>query len=115
MRAIVQERYGPPDVLTLADVAQPEPAPGEVLIRVHAAAVNARDWHIMRGDPYVARLMTPAVFGRRGPGRPIRGCDIAGRVEAVGRDVTRFRPGTTSTATSEKPTARSPSTPARPR
>jgi NADPH:quinone reductase-like Zn-dependent oxidoreductase len=93
MKAIVQQRYGSPDVLALRDVAQPEPAPGEVLVRVHAAAVNARDWHIMRGDPYVARLMTPAVFGRRGPRRPVRGSDIAGRVEAVGRDVTRFRPG----------------------
>jgi NADPH:quinone reductase-like Zn-dependent oxidoreductase len=93
MKAIVQERYGAPDVLALEDVAKPEPAPGEVLVRVHAAAVNARDWHIMRGDPYVARLMSPATFGRHGPRRPIRGCDIAGRVEAVGRDVTRFRPG----------------------
>jgi NADPH:quinone reductase-like Zn-dependent oxidoreductase len=61
----------------------------EVLVRVHAAAVNARDWHVMRGDPYLARPML-------GLGRPkvrVRGTDFAGRVEAVGKDLKRFRPG----------------------
>jgi len=93
MKAIVQDRYGPPDVLRLQDVDQPAPAHDEVLVRVDAAAVNAYDWHVMRGDPYVARLMAPAVFGGRGPKSRIRGRDFAGRVEAVGSGATRVRPG----------------------
>jgi NADPH:quinone reductase-like Zn-dependent oxidoreductase len=93
MKAIVQDRYGPPDVLTLQDVDPPVAADSEVLVRVHAAAVNAYDWHFMRGDPYLARLMASAWLGLRGPKRPIRGRDFAGRVEAVGRNVTRFRAG----------------------
>jgi len=93
MKAIVQDRYGPPELLELRDIDQPVPAAGEVLVRVHAAAVNAYDWHVMRGDPYLARFMAPAVFGRRGPKRTIRGRDFAGRVAAVGSGVTRLRPG----------------------
>jgi NADPH:quinone reductase-like Zn-dependent oxidoreductase len=93
MKAIVQDRYGSPDTLGLREVDRPVAAPEEVLVRVHAAALNARDWHIMRGDPYLARLMAPAVFGFGGPKRPIRGCDFAGRVEAVGTGVTGLRPG----------------------
>jgi len=93
MKAIVQERYGSPDVLELREVDRPVPAAGEVLVRVHAAAVNASDWHIMRGDPMLARLALPAVFGRTGPKNKIRGRDFAGRVEAVGAQVSGFRPG----------------------
>src|SRR5437867_1851864 len=93
MKAIVQDRYGSPDVLALREVDKPVAADNEVLVRVHAAAVNAYDWHVMRGDPYLARLMDPAVFGRGGPKMKIRGRDFAGRVEAVGRGVNRFRPG----------------------
>ncbi|MGW4460797.1 NAD(P)-dependent alcohol dehydrogenase [Micromonospora sp. NPDC004704] len=93
MKAIVQDRYGSSDVLRLREVDRPIAADNEVLVRVHAAAVNAYDWHIMRGDPYVARLMTPAVFGFAGPRARIRGRDFAGRVEAVGGAVTRFRLG----------------------
>ena len=89
MKAIVQDRYGPPDVLKLKEVNRPVAADHEVLVRVHAAAVNARDWHVMRGDPYVARM----VLGIGRPKVKIRGTDFAGRVEAVGRGVTRFRPG----------------------
>jgi NADPH:quinone reductase-like Zn-dependent oxidoreductase len=89
MKAIIHDRYGSPDVLRFADVDQPVPAGDEVLVRVHAAAVNARDWHAMRGDPYLARLS----FGLRRPKVRIRGTDFAGRVESVGRAVTRFRPG----------------------
>ncbi len=89
MKAIVQDRYGPPDVLELRDVATPAPGDSEVLVRVHAAAVNALDWHYMRGDPYVAR---PSM-GLRRPKVRIRGRDFAGRVEAVGEGVDRFRPG----------------------
>ena len=89
MKAIVQDRYGPPDVLELRDVATPAPGDSGVLVRVHAAAVNALDWHYMRGDPYVAR---PSMGFRR-PKVRIRGRDFAGRVEAVGEGVDRFRPG----------------------
>jgi NADPH:quinone reductase-like Zn-dependent oxidoreductase len=93
MKAIVQDRYGSPDVLGLAAVDMPVMGDNDVLVRVHAASVNARDWHVMRGDPYVARLMDRSMFGRRGPRIAVRGTDFAGRVEAVGRAVTRFRPG----------------------
>lgn len=93
MKAIVQDRYGSPDVLRLTEVERPVAAAGEVLVRVHAAAVNAADWHVMRGDPYLARLMMPSVFGFGGPKPMIRGRDFAGRVEAVGDGVTRLRPG----------------------
>lgn len=93
MKAIVQDTYGSPDALQLADIAKPAPADGEVLVRVHAASVNARDWHVMRGDPYVARLMPNPELGRSAPKIKIRGTDFAGEVEAVGRGVTRLRPG----------------------
>jgi NADPH:quinone reductase-like Zn-dependent oxidoreductase len=93
VKAIVQDRYGSPDVLTLREIDEPVAADKEVLVRVHAAAVNARDWHVMRGDPYLARLLDRTTFGRNGPKIRTRGTDFAGRVEAVGRGVTRFRPG----------------------
>ncbi|GAB3848012.1 NAD(P)-dependent alcohol dehydrogenase [Dactylosporangium cerinum] len=89
MKAIVQDRYGPSDVLRLGEVDPPVTAAGEVLVRVHAASVNARDWHVMRGDPYVARM----AFGLGAPKVRVRGTDFAGRVEAVGAGVTGFRPG----------------------
>ncbi|MCO1594239.1 NAD(P)-dependent alcohol dehydrogenase [Micromonospora sp. RHAY321] len=89
MRAIVQDRYGPPETLTIADVEVPVPAADEVLVRVEAAALNAYDWHAMRGDPRVARL----AMGRSRPRARIRGRDFAGRVEAVGADVRQVRPG----------------------
>ncbi|WP_320064264.1 NAD(P)-dependent alcohol dehydrogenase [Micromonospora sp. RTGN7] len=89
MKAIVQYRYGPPEMLTLADVDTPVPAVDEVLVRVEAAALNAYDWHVMRGDPRLARLS----MGRSGPQARIRGRDFAGRVEAVGTDVRQVRPG----------------------
>lgn len=89
MKAVVQDRYGSPDVLEFREVDKPVVADHEVLVRVHAATVNARDWHLMRGDPYLARL----VLGFRGPKTKIRGTDFAGQVEAVGKDVKRFRPG----------------------
>ncbi len=92
MKAVVQDRYGAPDVLRLKEVDPPEPADGEVLVRARAASVNARDWHLMRGDPYLARLAAPDL-GFRAPKVSIRGTDFAGRVEAVGRAVTRFQPG----------------------
>lgn len=75
MKAIVQARYGFPDVLEFRDVADPTPAAGEVLVRVHAAAVNAYGWHMLRGDPYLARL----AMGLRAPKRKVRGRDFAGQ------------------------------------
>lgn len=93
MKAIVQDRYGSSDVLRFEEVDTPTPGDNEVLIRVHAAAVNAADWHIMRGDPRLARIAMPKAFGWSGPKARIRGRDVAGRVEAVGRLVTRLQPG----------------------
>ncbi|MET0415735.1 MAG: NAD(P)-dependent alcohol dehydrogenase [Actinoplanes sp.] len=89
MKAIIQDRYGAPDVLRLDDIDRPAPGDGEVLVRVHAASLNARDWHTLRGDPYLAR----ASLGLRRPKSRIPGTDFAGRVEAAGPAVTRFSPG----------------------
>lgn len=89
MKAIVQDRYGPPETLTLAEVDTPVPAADEVLVRVEAAALNAYDWHAMRGDPRLARL----AMGRSKPRARVRGRDFAGRVEAVGAHVREVRPG----------------------
>jgi len=89
MKAIVRETYGPPDVLHVAEVPLPTLRDGDVLVRVHAASANAGDWHLLRGTPLPFRL----VAGLRTPKFKIIGTDIAGRVEAVGRNVTRFRPG----------------------
>ena len=85
--------YGPPDVLELGSIPTPAPGPGEVLVRVRAASVNARDWHVMRGEPRIARLLDRGSFGLRGPRVAIRGTDLAGTVEAVGEGVTRWRVG----------------------
>ncbi len=83
MKAIVQDRYGSADVLELREVERPVPAEGEVLVRVRASSVNAADWHIMRGDPYFARLF----LGLRAPKSRIRGMDFAGVIEAAGPGV----------------------------
>ena len=90
MRAIVQDTYGSADVLELRDIDKPEIADGEVLLRVHAAGVDRGVWHLMTGLPYPIRL---AGYGLRVPKTPVPGMDVAGVVEAVGRAVTRFRPG----------------------
>jgi NADPH:quinone reductase-like Zn-dependent oxidoreductase len=89
MRAIVQERYGPPDVLELKEVATPAPGDGEVLIRVEAASLNVYDWHMTTGTPYMARAMA----GLSKPKQPIPGADVSGVVVAVGSDVTRLSSG----------------------
>jgi len=90
MRAVVHTRYGPPDALELRAVERPTPESGAVLIRVRAASVNAADWHLVRGEPFLVRLMG---FGLRAPNRPGFGADVAGTVEAVGSAVTAFAPG----------------------
>jgi NADPH:quinone reductase-like Zn-dependent oxidoreductase len=91
LKAIVQERFGPPDVLRLVDTDPPEVGADDVLVRVHAAALNPYDWHIMRGDPLIARLM--GEVGLRKPKARVAGVDAAGRVEAVGANVRGLRPG----------------------
>jgi NADPH:quinone reductase-like Zn-dependent oxidoreductase len=89
MKAIIRETYGPPDVLDLEEVPLPTLRDGDVLVKVHAASANAGDWHLLRGTPLPFRL----VAGLRGPKFKIIGTDVAGHVEAVGRNVTQFRPG----------------------
>ncbi len=89
MQAIVYTTYGSPDVLQLNDVEKPAPADDEVLIHMHAASVNAADLHYLRADPFLIRLMS----GLLKPKNTILGADIAGRVEAVGKNVTQFQPG----------------------
>jgi NADPH:quinone reductase-like Zn-dependent oxidoreductase len=90
MKAIVYTKYGPPDVLKLEEVQKPTARDDEVLIKVHAASANAYDWHLLRADPFLVRLMG---FGLLKPKNKILGADIAGRVEAVGRNVKQFQPG----------------------
>jgi len=90
MEAIVQDVYGSTEVLTLKDIAQPEVGNKEVLVRVHAAGVDRGAWHLMTGRPYLLRI---AGYGLRRPKNPVRGREVAGVVEAIGADVTRFRPG----------------------
>ena len=89
MKAIVYRCYGPPDVLTVEDIEKPTPADNEILVRVRAAAVNPLDWHYMRGKPYIMRMES----GVGAPKNSRLGVDFAGTVEAVGKDVKRFKPG----------------------
>jgi NADPH:quinone reductase-like Zn-dependent oxidoreductase len=89
MKAIVYTEYGSPDVLELTEVEKPAPNDDEVLLKVHAASVNPADWHLLRGMPYIARLQ----LGLRKPNDRVLGCDVAGQVEAVGKNVTMLQPG----------------------
>jgi NADPH:quinone reductase-like Zn-dependent oxidoreductase len=89
MKAIVFDRYGSADVLELKDIERPVVNDDDVLIRVRAASANPLDWHNMRGEPYIMRPQS----GLRGPKRRVLGNDVAGEVEEVGKNVTRFRPG----------------------
>lgn len=89
MKAIIYTQYGSPDVLQLTEVEKPRPNEDQVLVKVHAAAANPLDWHGMRGEPFIARLDG----GFRKPKNPKLGADVAGRVEAVGKNVTEFKPG----------------------
>jgi NADPH:quinone reductase-like Zn-dependent oxidoreductase len=93
MKALVQDIYGTSDVLRVDEVDRPKPASGEVLVRIAAASVNAADWHIMRGEPRVARLMDRHTFGRTGPRQRIRGRDFAGTIEDLGPGVTGWQVG----------------------
>ena len=88
MKAVVYDRYGPPDVLRVEEVATPSPGAHQVLVQVAATSINLSDWEGLRGKPMYARF-----GGLRAPSHRTLGSDIAGRVEAFGSDVTRFRPG----------------------
>lgn len=90
MRAVMFRCYGSSQVLRVEQVARPVPADNEVLVRVHAAAVNPLDWHYMRGEPYIMRLMGSGIGA---PEDPRVGVDFSGTVESVGNAVTRFKPG----------------------
>jgi NADPH:quinone reductase-like Zn-dependent oxidoreductase len=89
MKAIVQDRYGSTEVLRVRDIEQPQPGPGEVLVRVHATSVHVGDWILMTGSPFVMRIAT----GLRKPKNSVPGTDVAGTIEAVGEGVQRLRPG----------------------
>ena len=89
MKAITQDRYGPPEALRVEEIDKPNIGDGEVLVRVRAAGVNPLDWHYMRGEPRVGRIG----MGMSAPKPRIRGVDVAGSVEAVGNSVTELRPG----------------------
>ena len=89
MKAIVYTEYGSPDVLQLQEVAKPTPKDDEVLIKVHAASINAGDLHYLRGTPWLFRLSC----GLQKPKNTLLGADVAGRIEAVGKNVTLFQPG----------------------
>jgi NADPH:quinone reductase-like Zn-dependent oxidoreductase len=91
MKAMLQERFGPPETLRLADIDRPEAGAGQVLVRVRAASINPYDWHMLRGDPYVARLMGGVGLTR--PKCRVAGIDTAGEVVAVGADVRGLQPG----------------------
>ena len=115
MKAIVQEGYGSPDSLRLRDIERPAVSDSGVLVEVHAASVNALDWHLVRGVPF----FIPILEAIGAPKHRIRGVDLAGRVTAVGKNVTRFKPGdevlggsdasfAEFTVTTEKPPAPKP-------
>ena len=89
MKAIVSTKYGSPDVLEFREIARPTPNDDEVLIKIYAASTNAADWHFLRGTPLFLRLFS----GLRKPKNNILGTDVAGKVEAVGKNVTQFLPG----------------------
>ena len=89
MKAFVYTKYGTPDVLHIRDVEKPAPKENEVLVKVHATSANAADWHLLTADIFLVRLQT----GLLKPKNTILGADVAGQVEAVGRDVKQFKPG----------------------
>ena len=89
MKAIVYTQYGSPDVLQFKEVEKPAPTDGQILVKIYAASANPLDWHLMRASPFLARL----AGGLRKPKDPRLGADFAGRVEAVGPNVTQFQPG----------------------
>lgn len=90
MKAVAYYHYGSPDELQMVDLPQPIPNPDEILLKVYATALNAYDWRMLRADPFIVRLVTG---GYLKPARHILGIDVAGRIEAVGGNVTQFKVG----------------------
>jgi NADPH:quinone reductase-like Zn-dependent oxidoreductase len=90
MQAVVYDKYGPPEVLQIADLPIPDPQQEQVLVKVHAASINAADYRIRKADPFLVRLMGQGFLK---PKNPLSGIDAAGRVEAVGENVRQFKPG----------------------
>ena len=90
MKAIVFHQYGQPDVLALEEIEKPSPEDGEVLVKVYATCINSWDWELLQGIPFVNRLMAGILKPTK---IKIPGCDIAGRIESVGKNVTRFQVG----------------------
>lgn len=90
MKAVVYTEYGPSEVLDLKEVATPVPKDDEVLVKIHAASVNAADWRMMKADPFLVRLYAGLFRPKK---FPVLGVDIAGRVESIGRNVSQFKPG----------------------
>jgi NADPH:quinone reductase-like Zn-dependent oxidoreductase len=90
MKAIAYRKYGPPHVLKLEDLAKPVPQDGEVLVKIHAASINSRDWRLMRANPFFIRIMAGGLLR---PKNPLLGADLAGWVEMAGRNVRQFQPG----------------------
>ncbi|MDF1543679.1 MAG: NAD(P)-dependent alcohol dehydrogenase [bacterium] len=90
MKAIIRTKYGSPDRLEFRETEKPTPKENQVLVKVQAAAVNPLDWHVLRGQPFLVRLMG---FGLLNPKHHILGADMAGRVEAIGKDITQFQVG----------------------
>ena len=89
MKAIVAYKYGSPDQLQLHDIEKPVPGENEILVKIRASTVNDFDWSLVRGKPFVYRLL----FGLLKPKSPIPGIELAGTVEATGKNVTAFREG----------------------
>ncbi|NJN73623.1 MAG: NAD(P)-dependent alcohol dehydrogenase [Limnothrix sp. RL_2_0] len=90
IQEIVQSEYGSPEVLSLVEIDKPVPQDNEVLVKVHATSVHAGNWHLMRGEPFLIRLIFGGIIK---PKHQVFGSDLAGRVEAVGKNVTQFQPG----------------------
>jgi NADPH:quinone reductase-like Zn-dependent oxidoreductase len=90
MKAIVYEKYGSPDVMQLKDIKKPTPKDDEVLIKIHAASVNAYDWHFLTADIFLIRFMGGGLIK---PKNTRLGADVAGHIEAVGKNVKKFQPG----------------------